>query len=55
MFSSTEVKMVKCQKQEGGVDCGLFAIVNATAIAHNADPVELHYNQSLMRNSFKVF
>ena len=34
-WNSTEVamKFAHCQKQKGGADCGLFAIVLATAIA----------------------
>ena len=33
LFSSSAVKMMDYQKQEGGTDCGLFAIATATAIA----------------------
>ena len=34
LFHSSTVKMMECQKQEGGKDCGLYAIAYATTIAH---------------------
>lgn len=34
LFRSTTVKMMETQKQEGGKDCGLFALAIATAIAY---------------------
>ena len=33
MFPGFALKMLPCQKQSGGTDCGLFTIANATAIA----------------------
>ena len=41
--------MVKCQTQLGGGDCGVFAIANATAIAHDIDPTDVMYDESAMR------
>ena len=36
-------------KQEGYVDCGVFAIANATAIAHGVNPETVKFMQPLMR------
>ena len=41
--------MTDYQKQEGGTDCGLFAIAAATAIAHGVDHTELKFKQVSMR------
>ena len=41
--------MTDYQKQEGGTDCGLFAIAAATAIAHGVDPTQLKFKQASMR------
>jgi hypothetical protein len=38
LFECTAVELVDTQKQEGGVDCGLFAIAVATGIAFGLDP-----------------
>jgi len=35
------------QKQKGTADCGLFAIANATAIAHGKNPSKLQFKQNL--------
>ena len=48
LFHSSTVKMVMCQKQEGGTDCGLYAIVYATVIAYGLDPLKVKINQSAM-------
>lgn len=48
LFHSSTVKMLKCQKQEGGKDCGLFAIAYATAIGHRVDPTSVKLNQAAM-------
>lgn len=50
----TSQKEVKCfvhnvQQQKGGVDCGLFAIANATALCFGKDPSGLCYEQHQMR------
>ena len=50
LFGSSMVKMMECQKQAGGRDCGLFAIAYATAISHGVDPTCMKMNQSTMRN-----
>ena len=38
-----------CQKQKGTTDCGLFAIANATPIAHGKNPSKLQFQQESMR------
>jgi len=38
------------QVQEGGSDCGLFAIATATTLCHGESPVDLEYDQSSMRS-----
>ena len=47
--SPCNIKLVPSQKQDGLVDCGLFAIANATAIAFGQSPRSLHYCQMQMR------
>ena len=37
LFPGRNFKMAHCQKQQGGIDCGLFAIANATAVAYGTD------------------
>ena len=37
------------QKQQGGKECGLYAIANATSVAHGKDPLKMNYTESLMR------
>ena len=49
LFHSAAVKM-KTQKQVGGTDCGLFAIVTATTIAYGADSTRLTFIQAAMRS-----
>ena len=55
LFQSSAVKIVESQKQEGGTDCGIFAIANATALAHGINPSS--FEQSATRrhlvNCFK--
>ena len=47
IFPGFPWKMLPCQKQSGGTDCGLFAIANATAIAFS----KYHkFNQHIMRH-----
>ena len=43
------VNVSRSQKQKGTADCGLFAIANATAIAHGKNPSKLKFNQESMR------
>ena len=38
---------MECEKQVGGTDCRLFAILYGTAIAHNPNPTN---HQLLMKN-----
>ena len=47
MFHASSINLVESQKQEGIVDCGLFAIATATSLAHGANPED--YMQSEMR------
>ena len=42
--------MIECRKQVRGKDCGLFAIANATAIAHDVDPTSIEFDQDAMRS-----
>lgn len=44
-----KLNMKYCQKQQGGVDCGLFAIANAISLCEGKDPGMLTYDQSTMR------
>ena len=49
LFNSRRIKMVKCQTQLGGDNCGVFAIANPTAIAYGINPTDVMYDQSAMR------
>ena len=51
LFHTSQVTMMNSCKQscEGYVDCGVFAIANATAIAHGMNPETIQFMQSLMR------
>jgi len=42
--------MSRCQKQTGGMDCGLFAIAFAVALMFNLHPSKLKFNQQKMRS-----
>ena len=46
---SIRVKMSEVQKQYGGDDCGLFAIVNAVQLAKKWDPAQVKFYQYQMR------
>ena len=48
-FSPCNIKLIPSQKQDGSVDCGLFAIANATAIAFGQSLRNLHRCQMQMR------
>lgn len=37
------LKMIIVQLQDGGADCGLFAIVFATALANSINPCECYF------------
>ena len=48
--SPSSVNVLKhVQKQQGGKECGLYAIANATSIAYGKDPLKMKYNELLMR------
>lgn len=47
LSQSILMRMVDCQKQTGGCDCGLFAIAIAIAEAFNASPTA--FNQASKR------
>ena len=44
-----ELKMMNVQLQNGGCDCGLFAIAFATALANAIQPGNCFFKQDLMR------
>ena len=44
-----KLKMMNVQKQNGGCDCGLFAIAFATALANGIQPGHCFFNQDAMR------
>ena len=44
-----QIKMQSCPKQQGGDDCGLFAIAISTAIAYSVKPTTITFNQAAMR------
>ena len=37
------------QKQEDGRDCGVFAIATITAIAHGYDPIQMKFDQTVIK------
>lgn len=43
------IQHINVQRQEGGNDCGLFAIAIATSLCFGHDPVGIKYTQSAMR------
>lgn len=47
LFQSSAIEIVESPKQEGGTDCGVFAIATATALVHGVIPSS--FNQSAMR------
>ena len=48
--NTQSIKVVKkIQKQETGVECGLFAVANATTIAFGKDPTKFIYDEKRMR------
>ena len=51
LFLPDTIKVVQgMQKQEGGRDCGVFAIATITAIAHGYDPTKMKFDQMAIRN-----
>lgn len=46
---SLEVRVQRVQQQQGGTDCGLFAIVYAFSLASGEDPTRIKFKQDNMR------
>ena len=44
-----EVRMIQCRKQEGGRDCGVYAIAFPVALALGVNPSRQNFKQELMR------
>ena len=40
------------KKQQGGSECGLYAIANATSLVHGKDPVSITYIKSATPSLF---
>ena len=38
------------EKQQGGRECGLYAIANATSLAYEKDPIKMTYKELAMRD-----
>jgi hypothetical protein len=49
-----QVQFPACQKQNGGVDCGLFAIAFAVELCELQDPALARFDQSKMRGHLKT-
>ncbi len=49
---SHDIQMAKLQKQDGGNDCGLFAIAVSSALASGLDPTKMNFDQERMRSHF---
>ena len=47
--SADSICMVPVQKQQGGSDCGAFALATMTSIAFNENPSEINYRQDKLR------
>jgi hypothetical protein len=48
-----EAYTVNMQKQEGTVDCGLFAIATALELCHHNNPAKIKFRQDKMREHFQ--
>ena len=48
LFQSSTIKTIDSQKQEGGTDCGLFAIATATALSNGIN--SWNFDQSALRS-----
>ena len=44
------MKIPDVQRQQGGSDCGLFALAFATSLCANTSPSEIYYTQHQLRN-----
>ena len=49
LFSNSQIKLQKVQKQQGSDDCGLFTIAFAVSLARKTDPSKICFIQLLMR------
>jgi len=50
LFANQQFCVVKnVQKRQGGNECGLYAITNATSIAFGKDSCKMSYSEPLMR------
>lgn len=50
LFGAVRLNFVNVQKQEGGSDCGLFAIAISTAISNGINPSRIRFDQAAMRS-----
>ena len=48
---SLEITVVLQQRQKGGLDCGLFCIANAMALASGINPCSISWSQNSMRGN----
>ena len=44
-----EVRMMQCRKQDGGKDCGVYAIAFSVALALGVNPSRQNFRQDVMR------
>jgi hypothetical protein len=49
---SIKVEIAPVQHQQGGSDCGLFAIAFATSLCYGNNPSHLHFTQCLLQRHF---
>ena len=49
------VTVVNAPKQQGGSDCGVFAIVVSICLAFGEDPTKIVIDQARMRDSLMKF
>ena len=50
LFSTSKsMELVPVSRQKGGVDCGVFAVAIATALAHQQNPALIEFAQSAMQ------
>ena len=47
--SLTSTELAEVNKQRGGLDCGVFAVVISTALAFGQNPVVIKFDQPAMR------
>lgn len=49
LFGNLCINMTRYPQQTGMKDCGVFAIVTATALVNGLNPGTIHYDQTKMR------